>query len=90
MDIIFELGLTSFQDYVTVLPLDVFSKVNVDTVQKALELYKFNYTNLVNTEESKFEYINRILMLKFSVFIDSIKDMDSLDVEGYRLEPLQV
>lgn len=90
MDIISELGLTSFQDYVTVLPLDVFSKVNVDTVQKALELYKFNYTNLVNTEESKFEYINRILMLKFSVFIDSIKDMDSLDVEGYRLEPLQV
>jgi len=88
MDLILELGLKSIRDYKTVLPKDIFIQISLDKIKESLDMFDFNSDNLTDTEESKFLHINRILMLKFSVFIDSIKDGDELNIQGYRLEPM--
>ena len=82
-----KLGLNGLDDYATVLPLSVFKDISIDTVQDALDDEEMRSENLVDTEESKFEFINRILMMKYGKLIDSIKQVDNNGV-GYRLEPM--
>jgi len=83
-----ELGLKNLNDFLTILPENIFEEMSIDTVRATLEFYNMNTKNLKNTEESKFEHVNLILMLKIGSYIDVIRNFDENDQKGFRLEKL--
>ena len=83
------LGLKHLNDFNSRLGEDIFVKVDISLIRSVLKLHHLKDENLVDTEESKYENINRILMLKYSRVIDNIKEIDS-DGKGYRLETINL
>jgi hypothetical protein len=82
------LGLKSVHDTTTILPVDVFEKFPIITA--ATLRTAFNYDQLpIATAEAKFQLINRVLTQHYGMIIDSIKKIDDIDTEGYRLENLR-
>jgi hypothetical protein len=83
-----ELGLKGLNDYESVINISAFEKINIDDIRNVLIEFKMNDKNLVDSEESKFEHINLILMFKYEKIIDSIKVLDNNSNEGFHLEPM--
>jgi len=86
--ILFELGVKDLNDYNSIIENNAFSKINLCDIRSVLEEFHMSDKNLIDTEESKFEHINLILMLKYEKVIDSIKLLDNIVTEGFRLEPM--
>ena len=80
------LGFKGLNDSVSVIQWCDFQKIDVEKIRSVLLDLGMHDTNLTQSDESKFEYINLILMLKYEVFIDVIKDIDFLPMKGFHLE----
>jgi hypothetical protein len=86
--ILLDLGVKGINDYTSVISIDAFEKVKVEEICNVLKSFGMNDTNLIDTEESKFEHINLILMFRYEKLIDSIKILDGTSINGFRLEPM--
>ncbi len=87
-NILSALGVKDINDYSTIIDKHAFENINIEYVRNLLEEYSMSHKNLRDTEESKFEHINLVLMFKFERVIDSIKLLDDVNMEGFRLEPM--
>lgn len=91
MEILEKLGFKSLNDFSTIVDINIFKNINIETVRKSLIENNIDTNNLEDTEESKFEKINLILMLRHGRFIDEIKSPDELGtIQGYKLEIMPV
>src|SRR3989344_798318 len=83
------LGLASINDTTSILPIDIFE--NFPIITAANLRTAFNYDHLpITTVEDKMQLINRILSQHYGMIIDSIKKIDDINVEGYRLETIRI
>lgn len=93
--ILSDLSIKDINDYNTIIDKYAFEKLNIEHIRLALNQFNMSDKNLIDTEESKFEHVNLILMFKFEKVIDSIKildgaslDLEGVALEGFRLEPM--
>ena len=84
------LGFKSIKDTITIVPLDVFDTLNEQLVFLLAKEYKLNMTLDNLSSERKLEIVNRVLELFHGMIIDSVKELDSLSVSGYKLEQMIV
>lgn len=82
------LGFKGINDFETIVPPNIFEKLDMNLVVQALKEHNLHFitSNEVNTnEELIFENVNRILELRYGRIIDSLKEIDELG-DGYKIE----
>ena len=68
------LNLKNLDDFHTTINNDVFSNIDVNIIRDCLIFHKMKDKNLEDNEESKFEHVNKILMLKYERLVKRHED----------------
>lgn len=92
LNVLQELGFKDGNDTQTIIPPDAFEKLREVSVIEMIDEYELGLHGIYIPldAERKMELVNRVLELKHGLIIDSIKEIDGLDQEGYELERLVV
>ncbi len=85
-EILADLGFIGLDDFDTIISENSFYRLDYKKVQNLLDLYNIDRV-VQDNEESKFRNLNLVLMLKYGLLIDAIKNFDARGV-GFQLEPM--
>lgn len=81
-----KIGLQSIGDLGSIISEGFIETVDLEELREIMHLHSIDHKLLEDTSESKFNCLNMILMLRYGVFIDEIKEVDGLEAKGYKLE----